>query len=344
MLSSVPDLHNARAALMKVAARETEAARAEFVSPRPGLPVALALQGGGAFGAYTWGVLDRLLEPDGPRLEALSGASAGAINAVVLASGLLEGGPEGGREEARRRLDRFWNGVAGSAARVAPAEPLDGATLLISPYLLNPLNLNPVRDLLADIVDFDRLRADPPTRLLISATRVRDGGLRIFREHEITLEVVLASSCLPLLHHSVEIEGEAYWDGGLTANPPLRQLAMESAARDLLLVQIMPEAHPDVPHSAAGIARRVNAIAFSNPLNRDLEALADLAALSRGAGLLPSARSRRLRNLRLHRLVAQDSVPAIATANAMHPDRALMARLRAAGRQAAGDWLAARGA
>jgi len=214
--------------------------------------LSLALQGGGSFGAFTWGVLDRLLEQDRIAFDTISGASAGAVNAVLLASGLAEGGAA----EARAKLDRFWRrvsragtlgpfgsfgrSVAESAARAALA-----LTPVVSPYQFNPLGLNPLRDILAEEVDFARLRAAAPVRLLIAATRVRDGSLRLFRNDEITLDVVLASACLPHLHHAIEIEDEWYWDGGFSANPPLRQLVLDSRAHDVLLVQIMPESQED---------------------------------------------------------------------------------------------------
>ena len=177
--------------------------------------LSLALQGGGSFGAFTWGVLDRLLEPDGPEFDQISGASAGAVNAVALASGLAEAGREG----ARATLERVWHRVAAYAptanerlARAAAVALSSG--LLGSPYQFNPLDLNPLREILAHDINIDAIRADPPVRLLIAATRVRDGRARLFRETDITVDAVLASACLPLVQQAVEIDGEAYWDGG----------------------------------------------------------------------------------------------------------------------------------
>jgi NTE family protein len=195
--------------------------------------LALALQGGGSFGAFTWGVLDRLLE-DHLELDAISGASAGAVNAVLLASGMQHGGREG----ARAALSGFWDDVARAPGLPAfMLNALAASAQFISPYNY-PLNINPMRDLLARHVDFERLREHPPTRLFIAATRVRDGSPMIFRESEVSLDVVLASACLPLLQRAVEIDGESYWDGAFSANPPLRRLAIETAAEDILLVQI----------------------------------------------------------------------------------------------------------
>ena len=216
-------------------------------------PLSLALQGGGSFGAFTWGVLDRLLESDGVALDMISGVSAGAVNAVLLAAGLAEGGP------AARASG--WSASGGAPAPLSSmtrhvttgtaALALDLSTRVLSPYQFNPLGLNPLRGLLAEEVDFARLRRASPIRLLIGATRVKDGRLRLFRDDEITLDVVLASTCLPQLHHAVEVEGEWYWDGGFSANPPLRQLVLDSAADDVALVQITPEEQEGVPASLA---------------------------------------------------------------------------------------------
>ena len=165
--------------------------------------------------------------------DALSGASAGAVNAVLLASGLLEGG----RLEGKARLERFWRRMSASAALgpqgALAMTPLGAAMRMLSPYQFNPFNLNPLRDALVEEVDFARLRAEAPVKLLIAATRVSDGRQRIFRENELTADMVLASTCLPLLHHAVNIDGEDYWDGGYVANPPLFPLALASEAVDI---------------------------------------------------------------------------------------------------------------
>src|SRR3954469_25873731 len=181
--------------------------------------LSLALQGGGAFGAFTWGVLDRLLEEDDLELDAISGASAGAINAVLLASGLAKGGPD----EARASLERFWSGVGQSSAKNLFLHPelVVATASQLSPSQFNPLELNPLRDLLAQEVDFEAIRARSPVRLLVSATRVQDGAVRVFRTKAISLDVVLASACLPRLHRAVDIHGEPHWDGGYAANRPL---------------------------------------------------------------------------------------------------------------------------
>ncbi|HKM64597.1 MAG TPA: patatin-like phospholipase family protein [Acidisphaera sp.] len=298
--------------------------------------LALALQGGGSFGAFTWGVLDRLLE-DGTEFEAISGASAGAVNAVLLASGLQKGGARG----ARAALDGFWHDVADTPSLPSFAlTALAASTQIVSPYYHNPLGLNPLRDLLAKHVDFDRLRAAPPVRLMIAATRVRDGGLRIFREDEVSLDAVLASACLPTMQRAVEIDGEAYWDGAYSANPPLRRLAIETEAEDILLVQIMPEEVDTVPHLPSEIAQRANLISFNASLQHELQALEDLRAGCHGATALFSPTGRKLRRLQLHRLAAMDWVSDLGARSMLDTSPTLLTELHDAGREAASDWRA----
>jgi NTE family protein len=303
-----------------------------------GLPqrLSLALQGGGSFGAFTWGVLDRLLQEQ-TSLGAVSGASAGAINAVLLASGLAEGGPE----EARAKLERFWRRVSFAAPpRAALEVAVELAQHNVSPYVLNPLGINPLRDLLGAEVDFDRLRSERPIPLLIAATRVSDGRLRLFREDEVTMEAVLASCCLPRLHHAVEIGGEAYWDGGFSANPPLRQLAIETTAEDILLVQLMPEQALGTPKDGREIAAGLTRLAFAEPLLKELEGLQDLRRLSRTQVTAPSGLCRKISRLKLHRIAAEDAVPELGHLSPLETDWPFLGRLHEAGSGAAGSWLA----
>ncbi len=226
--------------------------------------LSLALQGGGAFGAFTWGVLDRLLEEDDLELDAVSGASAGAINAVLLASGLAKGGPD----EARTSLERFWSRIGESAVKNLFLHPelVVATASQMSPYQFNPLELNPLRDLLAQEVDFEAVRTHSPVRLLVSATRVQDGALRVFRTKAISLDVVLASACLPRLYHAVNIHGEPHWDGGYAANPPLIPLVGASRTPDVLLVQLIPTDHAGLPVTKSEIDKRLGQITFNSPL------------------------------------------------------------------------------
>ena len=298
--------------------------------------LSLALQGGGSFGAFTWGVLDRLLEEEDLPFDVVSGASAGAINAVVMATGLAKGG----REEARARLEHFWTRVS----EVAPPSSNAAAamaTRLLSPYQCNPFNVNPLRTILSEEVDFDALRAKPPLRLLIAATRVSDGSLRVFREKAVTLEAVLASACLPLLHHAVEIDGEAYWDGAYSANPPIVPLIAASRASDALVVQIIPTASEETPTSSADIIKRMQQITFNSSLLREMEALSAMTKLS-GPDAEGSALSRKLQRLRLHHINAEKHVPGLAQASALDLDWDFLCGLRDHGRAAAESWLAAK--
>jgi len=297
--------------------------------------VSVGLQGGGSFGAFTWGVLDRLLEQDEPDFDMISGASAGALNAVVLADGLAAGG----RAEARARLARLWERVGHgvSAGGTVTAAVVEWARLA-SPYQLNPMGFNPLRDLLAE-VDFERLRAQSPVRLLIAATRIRDGHPRLFREHEITLEAVLASACLPFLHQAVVIDGEAYWDGGYSANPPLRQLVVDTNAADILLVQLVPEMHEAVPQLSHEIAKRVREIGFNASLLREQEAVAELRRACEGQRLFRSELCRKLDGLRFHQIAAPEVIEGLAQESALDTSWSFLQRLHKGGRGAAERWL-----
>jgi NTE family protein len=353
-------MHNAQKiksalrALISPVLRQVTGGEAPSASPRPvpaenptagaakrarkGLRLSLALQGGGSFGAFTWGVLDRLLEEKDVAFDAVSGASAGAINAVILSSGLARGGREGAREA----LAQFWE----QASRAAPSHAgvrhpsglaLDLSTRLMSPYQFNPLDFNPLRALLGE-VDFDALRKDPPLRLLIGTTRVSDGRLRIFREHQITRDVVLASACLPLLQHAVTIDGEEYWDGGYAANPPILPLVTASRASDILVVQIIPTQGEELPRTSPQIIRRLNQMTFNNSLIHDLENLSSMMELAKEQGG-EGRMSRKLRKLNLHRLSAEDKVPDLREMSAFNLDGDFLARLRDAGRASASEWL-----
>src|SRR3954471_24651273 len=299
--------------------------------------LSLALQGGGAFGAFTWGVLDRLLEEGDLELDAISGASAGAINAVLLASGLAKGGPE----EARASLERFWSSVGQSSAKNLFLHPelVVATASQLSPYQFNPLELNPLRDLLAQEVDFEAVRTRSPVRLLISATRVQDGAVRVFRTKAISMEVVLASACLPRLHHSVTIHGEAHWDGGYAANPPMIPLVGASRASDVLLVQLIPTDHAGVPVTKSEIDKRVGQITFNAPLQKELEAIGMMKNLLRKEGQPTSRLGRKVDSLQLHHLSAEDHVDGLSQASVLNTDWSFLTDLHNRGRAAAEAWL-----
>lgn len=314
-------------------------------------PLALALQGGGAHGAFTWGVLDALLEQPTLDLQALSGASAGAMNAVVLAHGLAEGGREGAREALRRfwhalgtRLPFEWFTVGGrEAPGLAPAARVALRwTQLLSPYQFNPLGLDPLREIVESQIDFELLRRASPVRLFVAATHAASGRLRLFREHELSAQALLASACLPSLRHSVLIDGEAYWDGGYSANPPLWPLADGGGADDLLMVLLAPPPGSGTPHTADQIRQRAQELAFTLPLMRELQWLADWKA-GGGPGWPASARERRLRRLRLHLVDGRPALAALAGETRLIAHRPFLEHLHGLGRAAGEAWWAAHG-
>jgi NTE family protein len=292
--------------------------------------LSLALQGGGSFGAFAWGALERLLDAPEISFDAISGVSAGAVNAALLASGLMEGG----RDAAKARLERFWKRMSRAAALTPSAAlaglPLGLMTRALSPYLFNPFNLNPLRQALVDEVDFARLRTHSPVRLLIGATRVSDGALRVFSTGEVSVDVVLASACLPLIHHTIEIDGEPYWDGGYSANPPLIPLVLASKAAHLLIVQVSPTKTDRLPTSPGEIAKRLEQIHFNATLNAELEALK--------YGMIIGA-TPKLRRLRIARVSAQEEFVGLADESAGNLDWDFLERLRASGAGAVEAWL-----
>jgi NTE family protein len=306
--------------------------RSNGTRPWPPARLALALQGGGSFGAFTWGALERLLEEERIALDAFSGASAGAVNAALLASGLAEGGREG----ARANLEKFWTHVSKTATFLPKAVTLPFGLLAraLSPYQFNPFDLNPLRVALEAHVDFERLRHLSSPRLLIGATRVSTASLRIFRNDELSVDVILASACLPLLHQSIEIDGELYWDGGYIANPPLTPLVMETDASTVLIIQISPTKSQKAPRSRGEIEKRIDQINFASTLDREIEAIRLLAPLCAGGDA-----SGKWAKLRLDRLSAEDAVETLAEHSPANLEWSFISRLRDAGRAAAHDWL-----
>jgi NTE family protein len=292
--------------------------------------LSLALQGGGSFGAFAWGVLDRLLEEPEIEFEAISGASAGAVNAVLIAFGMLEGGKPG----AQARLSQFWKRISESAAFLRPASPLGAGFELVvralSPYQFNPFNVNPLREALEAEVDFERLRKEAGLKLLLGATRVRDGKLRILTNSELTVEAVLASACLPLLHHAIELDGEAYWDGGYAANPPLLPLVRTSETPHVLIVQVTPSTSQRLPKSPREIAARLEQIQLNATLNTELEALK--------YGKMTGSTAR-LRRLRIGRISAEEQFDGLADESAANLGWDFLQRLHRGGRTAAALWL-----
>ncbi|WP_257165591.1 patatin-like phospholipase family protein [Bradyrhizobium sp. SRS-191] len=296
----------------------------------PPRKLSLALQGGGTFSAFTWGVLDRLLEEPACDFDTISGASAGAINATLLASGLASGG----RDEARGRLAEFWTGLADEASFRAlmliggysPASSAVSFGTGLRGGRADPLDLAPLRDILTATIDFAAVQSASAPRLLLAATRIRDGQPQIFRNGDITPDVLLASTCPAQMHAAVEIDDESYWDGGYAANPPLIQIAHESSAADLLVVQVTPARDGHVPMTSAAIDRRLDQIAANAVLNAELAAL----EWARSDGLHPP---------RLHRLAAEDEIESLAQREATDFGSDFIAMLHQRGREAADRWL-----
>jgi NTE family protein len=308
----------------------------------------LALQGGGSHGAFTWGVLERLLEESWLRIAAISGTSAGAMNAAVLADGWLQGGAEG----ARNALDAYWQRVSHAAAfsplQRSPLDHLMGRwsldtspayvamdliSRLYSPYDLNPSGFNPLRRILAESIDFERLDRSP-ILLFITATSVRTGRGRIFRNGEITPDVLLASACLPTMFAAIEIDGEAYWDGGYAGNPTITPLVRETDAHDTILVQINPPERTEVPRTATEILNRLNEISFNSPLMKELR----MIALLRQVADPGTGEGARWAQMRTHR-IQSDMLAEFGASSKVNGEWDFVSMLRTEGRHAANEFL-----
>jgi NTE family protein len=317
--------------------------------------VSLALQGGGAHGAFTWGVLDRLLEEDGIIIEGVSGTSAGAMNAAALAAGYADGGREG----ARRALDRFWISTSKRAVfspfqrtlidRLLGRWDLDNSPgyfwfsllgRLFSPYQTNPLNHHPLRAILADQIDMDAVRACQALRIFVTATNVRTGRPRIFGQDDLSLDALLASACLPHLYQAVEIDGEPYWDGGYMGNPAIWPLIYRCATPDVVLVQINPLLRDGVPRTAFDIDNRMNEIAFNASLMHEMRAIAFVQRLLE-QGALKEPFATRYKNMRIHMIGDEDGMKALGVTSKFNAERGFLEHLKAAGRACAERWLEA---
>lgn len=330
--------------------RARATSRSETDPPARG--IRLALQGGGSHGAFTWGVLDRLLARPDIRVDAISGASAGALNGAVLASGWAQGGADGAREA----LAAFWSDVGHAAAPFAllPREQTDpapfgldalpgfgwGGSLLrmLSPYDYNPLNLNPLRDVVERHVDIDALRSGP-IRLFVTSTAVRSGRPRVFAGDELGVDALLASACLPFLFQAVEIDGEPYWDGGYSGNPSLYPLIDPALDSDIVVVRINPALRQRTPRRSVEIVDRINEITFNASLIAELRAIA-LVRRMLDDGVLVAGR---FRGLRLHMVADDIDLATLPASTRMRADPAFIGRLHDLGHAAAERFLAAHG-
>jgi NTE family protein len=312
-------------------------------------PISLALQGGGAHGAFEWGVIDRLLEQGAIEIKAISAASAGAMNAVAVTAGLIEGGVDG----ARAKLEAFWRAISQSSgasllggnvlgsfgANWMENNPayryLESLSATVSPYDFNPLNYNPLQDILRSQIDFEAIRERSPVELFISATAVRTCEAKVFRTKELTAEHVMASACLPAVFQAVNIDGEAYWDGGYLGNPPVWPLA-EAKARDVLLVMLNPFVAKTTPKTASDISNRLDEISFNAPLVAELRVVAAVHALIK-KGVLKTGPGYQL--LRFHMINADGRLSDLKLSSKFNVDWTFLNDLKKRGRAAADEWL-----
>lgn len=312
----------------------------------------LALQGGGAHGAFTWGVLDKLLEDGRIEFEAISATSAGAMNAVAFAYGSSIGGYEGARE----KLEEFWTEISKSGQIFTPLKPsgfenwfgfktpdysagfhmFEAMRTLWSPYQFNPMNFNPLKDVLEKVIDFDHLqKCQIATRLHLSATNIRTGKVRIFESHEISADTVLASACLPFLFHAVKIDGEHYWDGGYMGNPALFPLIYNTITNDVLIVHINPLERDEVPITAPEIYNRVNEISFNSSLMREMRAIAFVTKLL-DEGKIDETHYNRMY---IHAISNDDVMTNLSLSSKLNPDWDFIANLKDEGRKTAQTWI-----
>ncbi len=320
------------------------------ITDRAPVLVDFALQGGGAHGAFTWGALDRLLEEPWLRLDGISGTSAGAMNAAVLVDGHAKGGADG----ARAALENFWRRVSNAAVlsplRRTPLDILLGRWTLdhspvflamdlmarvFSPYDLGPGGTNPLRDILAESVDFARL-AQASIKLFITATNVRTGRGRVFRNGEITPDVLLASACLPTLFQAIEIDGEGYWDGGYSGNPTITPLVRECNSKDTVLVQINPVERPGLPRSARDILNRLNEVSFNAVLLKELR----MMALLRQVAQPDNSENAKWADMRIHR-ISSDVMVELGYSSKLNAEWEFLCMLRDEGRRAGDAFLTA---
>lgn len=314
----------------------------------------LALQGGGAHGAFTWGVLDHLLSDQRLSIEGISGTSAGAVNAVMLADGLARGG----RAEAQKRLADFWRAASSAGnlpslqraaiERLLSFTPLDGGPMrawfgamsrYFSPYDVNPLNINPLKDLIERFVDFAKLRAFADLQIFISATNVHTGRVHIFPREKITADAVMASACLPLLFRAVEIDGIPYWDGGYLGNPVIFPFFRTTEAEDVLVVQINPLARQETPTSSSEIINRINEITFNSSLIDEFRAIAFVARLVDQGRLPRGTGPGQYRRINVHRIVLDRFGTHFDAMSKLSTDYDFFEMLRLSGRRAARRFL-----
>ena len=314
----------------------------------------LALQGGGSHGAFSWGAIDYLLEDGRIAIEGISATSAGAMNAAALAQGMLRGD----HDEARASLEQFWKSISDLGKRLSPFRNMPGMemfsgkkfslddspmfqlsdfmTRMFSPYQLNPFNLNPLKAVLEEMVDFEAIRKHSKMKLNICATNVETCKLRIFETKELTADAVLASACLPFMFQSVEIDGEYYWDGGYIGNPAIFPLIYQCQSQDVVIVHINPIVRKGVPTSASDILNRLNEVSFNSSLMREMRAISFVAKLIEEG----KVKEGDMKNMHIHSIRADDTMAQHGVSSKMNTDWDFLTHLRDEGRAVAKAWLA----
>ncbi|MAP94211.1 MAG: alpha/beta hydrolase [Ponticaulis sp.] len=312
-------------------------------------PISLALQGGGAHGAFTWGVLDYLLEEGSLDFKAITATSAGAMNAIALVAGYIEDGRDG----ARRMLAAFWRDVSERGATLAatksfhsslgsfsPFSMLSAFSTMASPYDFNPFDFNPLQNTLENLIDFESIRKDTEIQLFISATDISTGKVRVFRTEEMTKEAVLASACLPQIFQAVSVNGTDYWDGGYVGNPSLFPLFYADVPKDMLIVHINPMHRMGTPKTAAAILDRLNEITFNASLVSELRSIAFVQKLI-DENWLTATMQRKYKRMNIHAIRADDHLNEYSIETKFDTNWSFLTELRNRGREEAALWVAA---
>ncbi|KTD45795.1 esterase [Legionella rubrilucens] len=313
----------------------------------------LALQGGGTHGALAWGVLDRLLEDGRIDIDCISATSAGAMNAVILAQGMANGGPD----EARDLLAHFWKTISDAGVFFSPVKVtwleqwlgitpefsqgyflFDMMTKLFSPYEFNPGNVNPLRDIVESLVDFNQISQSKALRLFICATNVRTGKIKVFQNEEIGLDAVMASSCLPFLFQAVQVKEDFYWDGGYMGNPALFPLIYESHHNDILIIHINPIQREKLPQKASEIINRMNEVSFNSSLMREMRAVAFVSKML-DEGWIKDEYAQTMKRIYMHAIRADKAMENYSVASKLNTDWEFILHLFDLGRHLADDWL-----
>jgi NTE family protein len=315
--------------------------------------VNLALQGGGAHGAFAWGVLDKFLEKDIFSIEAITATSAGSMNAVILSQGMMEGGNEGARE----LLYEFWHAMSdyGKLYGVTSPLPIDiflqpylkvpvsfyffsSITNILSPYQFNPYNHHPIREVLENIIDIEKIKANSKIKLFLGATNVRTGKIRIFNTEELSINAIIASACLPKLFQAVEIDNEYYWDGGYLGNPAIFPLIYNTDVKDIIILHTVPIVRSNIPSTVMEIETRLREISFNSSLMREMRAIAFVTKLI-DDGWIKSEFKNNLKKLFIHCLRADKALEQFPRESVFVPDWKFLLTLRDLGRAAAETWL-----